>query len=52
VESIITSACEAADFGSSGLGQVLNDGRAIIVERKCREKHFPDKITLRGLGNE
>jgi len=31
------------------LGQVLNDGRA-IVERKCREKHFPDKITVSGLG--
>ena len=33
MESIITSAREAADCGSSGLGQVLNDGRA-IVERK------------------
>jgi hypothetical protein len=51
MDSIITSAYEAADCGSSGLGQVLNDGRA-IVERKCREKHFPDKITVRGLGSE
>jgi hypothetical protein len=46
VESMITSAYEASDFGSSGLGQVLNDGRA-SVERKCREKHFPDKTTVR-----
>ena len=46
VDSIIASTYEAADGGSSGLGQVLNDV-APLLQKKMTENHFPDKITVR-----
>ena len=36
VESIITSAYEAADCGGSGWGQVLNKSRAILAKKSLK----------------